>query len=104
MFKIISHTADIGLELISGSISELFTDSMQGFYEITLGKRFELSNINIQIQLEGENYEELLVNWLSELNYILTMKYLYVTRIISLQLTSDKDRKRMFAESTPIFL
>jgi SHS2 domain-containing protein len=74
-YEIIEHTADIGLKATGSTLKELFENAAKGMFEIIRGEKLH-KNIAIQvhkkigIKKEVETFEELLVDWLSELLYI----------------------------------
>ena len=68
-FEVLEHTADIGFRAWGGSPAELFENAARAMMSIaaetgTIDPRGEVS-----IQVTGEDYESLLVNWLSEVLY-----------------------------------
>ena len=71
MFKIIEHTADIGIEAYGSTIEEAFENAGKGmFFIMTNGGKIE-SKVVKQIELSFDmDEEQLLVDWLSELLYI----------------------------------
>jgi len=72
-YEIIEHTADVGLKVYSPSLKELFENAARGMFEIIAGKYYgEKIDIqkSIHIKKEVDAFEELLVDWLSELLYI----------------------------------
>ncbi|MDK2897310.1 MAG: protein archease [Candidatus Atribacteria bacterium] len=70
-FEIIDHTADIGLVAWGRDLPELFSNAAQGMFSI-IGEQKEISEetFDTQVELEGSDYEDLLVTWLNELLYI----------------------------------
>lgn len=73
MFKIISHTADIGLELKAPSVEKLFEEAALGFKYCLIEEGDIESEELKNIHLTGNNLEDLIVQWLSELNYLVTV-------------------------------
>jgi len=73
-YKYIEHTADIGIEVSANSIDKLFKISALAWMETIIGK-VKLENVLTKnIELEGISHEDLLVVFLSELNYIFLVK------------------------------
>lgn len=73
MYKIVEHTADVALAVSAKDLASLFRDAAAGFGEVV----FEDSTIHDaearEIELSAIYLEELLILWLSELNYLLTV-------------------------------
>ena len=69
-YEIIEHTADVGLRVNGVTLQELFENAALGMFEIIAGKKTQVSikeHKQIQIKKQVEDFEELLVDWLSEL-------------------------------------
>ena len=87
MFKIIPHTADIGLSVTAASREELFADAVFGLRSLLLSK-ISLKNSDLKkIQLEAITLEDLLVQWLSELNFLFETVYWILDRIDDLTIS-----------------
>ncbi len=69
-YNFIDHTADICIFAKADSIEELFFAFAQGFKNSVI-KRLTLNPLRkISFSLESDSYEELLVDFLNELNYL----------------------------------
>lgn len=69
-FEIIEHTADIGIRAFGASETEVFENAAVGMFSLIsdLEKIREDNDFNIEI--EAEDRETLLVEWLNELIYL----------------------------------
>jgi len=67
-YKIIDHTADIGIEVEGKSLEDLFLQSNYGLYEIAGIKKGEIEKEG-KFEVEGNTIEELLIKFLNELIY-----------------------------------
>ena len=69
-YELIEHTGDVGIKIYGDTLKDLFINAAFGMFEIMA----EISNVQnslaSEVEVAGDNYEELLVNWLSELNYL----------------------------------
>ena len=74
MFKIISHTADVGIDVTAGSIEELFIEAARGWKDSVVENSSTKAVEEKRIQLSAPVLEELMVMWLNELNFYLTTK------------------------------
>ncbi|MCD6331367.1 MAG: archease [Thermoplasmata archaeon] len=71
MFKIIEHTADIGIEAYGKNLEEAFENAAKGMFAIITNNGKIESKIERKVEIPHEGDEELLlVDWLSELLYI----------------------------------
>ena len=77
-FEQIDHTADVGLRIYGTSLAELFQHAAEGLFEIITSLEQVSTGVKRQVFVEASDRESLLVNWLSELNFLfLTKKELY---------------------------
>ena len=70
----IEHTADIAFEVSADSIEELFLESARAWRICVVGDISGKALSNVRLELTAESIEELLVNYLNELNFYLTTK------------------------------
>ncbi|NCC60164.1 MAG: archease [Verrucomicrobiae bacterium] len=71
----LEHVADVGIQVSAATLEQLYERCAWGmFYELTdLGSVRPKETREIEIRANG--YESLLVEWLSELNYIHTVEH-----------------------------
>ena len=77
-YQHIDHTADLGIKVFGLTLAELFENAAFGLFDniADLEKVNPKSEFNVEVQ--ATDREALLVNWLSELNYLfLTRKELF---------------------------
>lgn len=97
-FNLLDHTGDTGLLLQAPSLSELFRQAALGFNAVLFEQPESIVICDeTELVLTGRNYEELLVNWLSELNYHFAVLG-KVYRDFLLQLQSDQLQARLSGE------
>jgi SHS2 domain-containing protein len=69
-FRILEHTADVGLEAFGTTPAETFANAARALFYLIV----DLDSIDpgerVTLRVEGSNPENLLVNWLSELIYL----------------------------------
>jgi len=77
VYKIVDHTADIGVSVTSKNLKGLFVSAAKGMLEVALGgktRKARKKTANITVNLSAVDPEQLLVKWLSEVLYLLTVK------------------------------
>jgi SHS2 domain-containing protein len=80
MYKVIDHTADIGIEVKGSSLEELFVRMAEAFFDLMFRvKRPTLASIEATIIVEAASADELMVKWLAELLYICETRHLVLT-------------------------
>jgi len=73
-YKVLDHTADLGIRVWGISLQELFSNAASAMYEqITDIDRIQPS-MSKKVKAQGLDRDELLKNWLSELLYYLHTK------------------------------
>jgi len=65
-FEFIEHTADVGVRVYGKAIEELFRNSARALFELIVDDKPQ-PQTEETLNLEAENFEELLVTWLNEL-------------------------------------
>jgi SHS2 domain-containing protein len=69
-YELIDHTADVGIKAYGKTLSEAFENIAKGMFDI-ITNNSEIENIGqYNIELETNNLEQLLVDWLSELLFL----------------------------------
>jgi SHS2 domain-containing protein len=69
-FKIIEHTADIGIESFGKTKEEAFENAALGMFSIIADLKNITISASFSLDIEGTDDESLLVNWLNELIYL----------------------------------
>lgn len=72
--EIFEHTADVGIRLSRSTQTELFRDTAIGMFQIIAPGNIFRSQIEYTVSVDGADDEELMVNWLSELNFFFQTK------------------------------
>lgn len=70
----IDHTADIAFDVIADTLEELFIESARAWRIAVVGDVSGKALSNRDVNLTADSLEELLVNFLNELNYYLLNK------------------------------
>ena len=69
-YDLIDHTADVAIKAYGKTLSEAFENAAKGMFDI-ITDNSEIENIGqYDIELEADNLEQLLVDWLSELLFL----------------------------------
>lgn len=75
-YELIDHTADVGVKANGNSLSECFENAARAMFDIITDKSEIESVGQYNIELEADDSEQLLVDWLSELLYLNSAKNL----------------------------
>lgn len=67
-YRVLDHTADTGIDVEATSAAELFAAAAAGMFALMYGDELETqADHEIEIASSGDGYEDLLVNFLSDL-------------------------------------
>ncbi|MEO0096947.1 MAG: archease [candidate division WOR-3 bacterium] len=92
-YKLIPHTSDLGVEIYGKTIEELFLNALYCVTDnITDIEKVE-EIIEKEICVEGEDLEDLFMNFLRELIFIFSTKYFLAKNIKNLKI--EKDYKKL---------
>ncbi len=81
MYKIIDHTADIGIRVEGSSLEELFEQTAEAFFDLMVeSKRSFIPSIDVPISIEAPSLDQLMVRWLSELHYVFETRRLVLSK------------------------
>lgn len=97
-FKILDHTADVAIFVEGKTIEELFISSCNGWKEITISSLKEKKVLTKKILLSAYSFDELLIELLSELNFLLTVKKFVFVDIINICFSKNEDKIDLAAE------
>ena len=89
-YKQIEHTGDIGIKIFGNSLEDIFINAAYGMFDVIA----DISNVNTnlieEVEVAGDNHEELLVNWLSELNYLFITEHIIFNKFEITRLTDTE--------------
>ena len=96
-YEYFDHTADIGMKAYGTTLAQMFENAARGMlsimFDITTGAEATRTK-EVKLELEEENTEQMFVDWLNELLYILDTENLVPTNFNVLRV----DGKRLEAE------
>ncbi|HSV31875.1 MAG TPA: archease [Atribacteraceae bacterium] len=73
-FEILDHTADIGIVARGRDLKELFANAARGMFSVMTDLDRVNGGFDLEVSVEGNDYEDLLVTWLNELLYVYEVK------------------------------
>jgi SHS2 domain-containing protein len=79
-FRIIEHTADIGIEVEADTLADLFAGAARGMFSIMIPPGTVLPAASRSVTLQAKDLEELMFTWLNELLYLLDAEELLLCR------------------------
>ena len=89
-YKLIDHTADLGIEVYGSNLGNLFENAGYAMFDIIT----DTNHLNVMsettLNITGEDWPDLMVNWIRELLYLWTGKGLLVKIINVISLSEYK--------------
>lgn len=89
-FRLLAHTADIGLEATAPTCAELFIKAAEGFRFLVYGNSPATETIRLEVHLEAENVAELMVAWLNEILCLCEMTRFVPATFVILDVGGDR--------------
>jgi SHS2 domain-containing protein len=81
MYEIFEHTADFGIRARADSVDELFADAARGLFSLMVTNLDQVRTVeDIAFQLDGDDREELLHDWLAELLYTFSARRIVLAK------------------------
>ncbi len=69
-YRLMEHTADMGIRVEAKRLPELFADAAYGMFDVMTSAETIRPEKEMDVEVVADDYEELLVNWLSELLFL----------------------------------
>lgn len=70
LYEVIEHTADIGIKAYGNDLSDCFTNAAHGMFDLITNNSSIDEKGEYQIELSANDFEQLLVDFLSELLFL----------------------------------
>lgn len=97
-FRILDHTADVGLEAYGLDLPEMFANAAKGMFEIMASPKGIRPEREFGVEIAADDPATLLHDWLDELLYLHSAKRLLLCRF-ELKRTETGLQARVFGES-----
>jgi len=97
-FRLLAHTADMGIEATGDSLAGLFVAAASGLKEIIFGDIAVASRQSTPVALTGDDAVELLVAWLGEILYLFEVRGLVPAEFVISEITENSLRGEVCGE------
>lgn len=98
-FQLLEHTADMGIAAQGETRAELFRQMALGLRQIITSCAKIRPEIDVEVDISGKDGEELLVNWLGELVFLLETRLFLFAEIDIWELTGHSLKARLRGET-----
>ena len=79
-YKLIDHTADFGIQVFGSDLTALFENAAHAMFDLIVDHHKAGGTQRRQVDLKGDDWPDLMVNWLRELLYLWNGKGLIVKK------------------------
>jgi SHS2 domain-containing protein len=97
-YRLLEHTADMGIEANGETLEELFAQAAYGLLEILAGVPGAHPREEKGVTVQGGDTEELLVNWLNEVLYLFETGGLFPVDFEVEEVAGNRLRARVLGE------
>jgi protein archease len=95
-YKLIDHTADFGIQVFGSDLQELFTNAALAMFDVITEMDVLTGRDSCDITASGEDWSDLMVNWLREMLYLWNGREMLVKSVQILSLTENKIFARIY--------
>jgi len=89
-YQLFEHTGDIGIQIFGADLPQLFAHAALALFDLMTDLARVQPLQSREISIQAADREELLVNWLSELNYIFQTEYWLACQFQVIDLTETR--------------
>jgi len=89
-YKLIDHTADFGIHVFGADPKDLFTNAAHALFDMITDVDMLNGLDENNIRVFGEDWPDMMVNWLRELLYLWSGKEVLVKKVHILSLTENE--------------
>lgn len=97
-FEVIEHTADTGIRAFGKDIKEAFENSARGMFSLVANLDKVEEKNEQEVEVQADNREDLLVEWLNELLYLLEVKRLVLKSFKIAEMDEHHLKAKVFGE------
>jgi SHS2 domain-containing protein len=89
-YKIINHTADVGLFIYGSDMKQLFSNAAYSLLSLIIKPEIVLAKTERYVSVYADNYESLLIEWLNELIYLFDAEHILFSKFQINHLSNNK--------------
>jgi SHS2 domain-containing protein len=97
-YRLIDHTADFGLEIFGRDPSDLFKQAARALTDLLTDPSLLKKQNRLALDIEGSDWEDLLINWLRELLYLYNGKAQFVSGVDIIAIEQTRLRAEVATE------
>lgn len=89
-YRLLEHTADCGIEVYAGDLAALFREAVLAMFDIITDRTLLSGGRRQVVHAEGDDWADLMINWLREALYLWNGRGLLVEEAAVLNVTAYK--------------
>ena len=89
-YELIDHTADFGIQVFGSDSQELFTNAALALFDVITETDVLTGRDSFKITASGEDWSDLMINWLREILYLWNGREMLVKSLQILSLSKTK--------------
>jgi SHS2 domain-containing protein len=97
-YRIFDHTADLGVEIYGKTVQELYANAAYAVFDITTDLRRVNALESREISVEGAGREDLLINYLREILYLLNGEKYLLKKCLILDIDEQRLKAKVSGE------
>ena len=98
-YRLIDHTADFGIQVFGSDPQELFINAALALFDVITDMDELTGRYSCHIRTSGEDWSDLMINWLREILYLWNGKERLVKSIQILSLSEDKISAKIYFDA-----
>ena len=98
-YRLIDHTADFGMQVFGSDSQELFTNAALALFDVITDMDVLEGRNSCNITASGEDWPDLMINWLREVLYLWNGKEMLVKSVQILSLSENNISAKIYFDA-----
>ena len=98
-YNLIDHTADFGIQVFGSDSQELFANAALALFDVITEMDVLTGRDSIKITASGEDWSDLMINWLREILYLWNGKEMLVKSVQILSLSENNISAKIYFDA-----
>jgi SHS2 domain-containing protein len=95
-YRLINHTADLGIQVFGSDSQSLFTNAALALFDVITETDVLKGRDSCNITASGEDWSDLMINWLREILYLWNGREMLVKSVQILSLSENKISAKIY--------
>jgi SHS2 domain-containing protein len=99
LYELIDHTADFGIQIFGSDSQELFTNAALALFDVITEMDALKGDDSCTIRASGEDWSDLMINWLREILYLWNGREMLVKSVQILSLSENDISAKIYFDA-----